>query len=310
VVNGQTIHNASASESCYGCTLLQAFYESVNTIFVPLAKTLHPKSVVNAAYDAGIPKSRNLAAFPDITLGPNDVSPVDLANAYATIAAKGMRATPYLVKSVTTGGGQRIFKATPHTTREFPESIAADATYAMTKVLGPGGTADGRALSGRPAAGKTGTTDLNTNAWFTGFTPQLCTSVWIGNVSRKKTIAGAGFGEVFGGTLPAEIWQQMMNGALAGKAVETFPLASNVGTIEHTVKPTATATPTPTKSSESPSPSPTSTVTVTPTPTISPTLTGTSTTTPTSTATATPTKSNKHGVASQPAQTDARPRRH
>src|SRR5581483_8280837 len=104
------IHNASSAESCFNCTLLQAFYQSVNTIFVPLAQTVHPKSVVNAAYDAGIPQSRNLATVPDITLGPDDVSPVDLANAYATIAANGMRATPYLVRSVTTDGGQRIFK--------------------------------------------------------------------------------------------------------------------------------------------------------------------------------------------------------
>lgn len=307
LVNGQTIHNASLSESCYGCTLLRAFAQSVNTIFVPLAQKVGPKNVVNTAYDAGIPKSRHLGAFPDITLGPDDVSPIDLANAYATIAAQGVHSDPYLVQSVTTDSGQRIYKATPHTSRVFSQSVAADATYAMTKVLAPGGTAYGRALSGRPSAGKTGTTDLNTNAWFTGFTPQLCTSVWIGNVNRKKTIVGAGIGEVFGGTLPAEIWQQAMNTALAGQPVESFPPASNVGIIQHTAAPTRSATPTPKKTTKTPSPSPTRTVTPSPTPTPTPTATPT-VTPPTSTPTATATPTKKHGKPSQAAQPASRRR--
>ena len=280
-VGGFTIHNSSPGESCYGCTLTKAFAQSINTIFVPLAQKVGPLNVVDAAYDAGIPKFRNLAAVPDISLGPDSVSPVDLANAYATIAAQGIRATPYLVSTVTTNGGQRIFKATRHLSREFTPAITSDETYAMTKVLAPGGTAYGHALVGRPSAGKTGTTDSNTNAWFTGFTPQLCTSVWIGNVDSQQTVEGAGIGEVFGGTLPAEIWEQAMNGALASLPAVPFPPPANVGT------PQGNATP-------STSPSPTATATVTASPTVSPTPTPTTppptpTLTPTPTITATPT---------------------
>jgi membrane peptidoglycan carboxypeptidase len=276
-VAGTQIHNASPGETCYGCTLLKAFAQSVNTIFVPLAKQVGPQNVVKAAYAAGIPTGRQLAKVPDISLGPNNISTVDLADAYATIAAQGVHAKPYLVTSVTTTAGQQVYKAQKDTDtpKAFTSGVMADATYAMTKVLQPGGTAYGRALTGRPSAGKTGTTDLNQNAWFTGFTPQLCTSVWIGNVNPKQTVEGAGTGEVFGGTLPAEIWQQMMNATLANAPVEQFPPAANIGTPENSATPTTTTTPTAT-----------ATATVTATPTITPTVTPTIT--PTVTPTVTP----------------------
>ncbi|HVV77614.1 MAG TPA: transglycosylase domain-containing protein [Mycobacteriales bacterium] len=286
-VNGQPIHNSSPGESCYGCSLAQAFAESINTIFVPLAKQVGPDKVVQAAYDAGIPKSRNLQPFPDIALGPNDVSPLDLADAFATVAAQGMYAQPYLVRSVTTIGGQRVYHASPHPTRVFSADVMADTTYAMTKVLQPGGTAYGHALSGRPSAGKTGTTDNNTNAWFTGFTPQLCTSVWIGNVNRNQTVSTGGVGEVFGGTLPAEVWQQTMNAALAGQPVKTFPGPARVGTSQSstTAAPSSSSTPTaPATSVQSTTPTPT--ITVTPPPT--PTQTATPPASPTPTGTASP----------------------
>lgn len=290
-VAGTTIHNASPGESCYNCTLLRAFAQSVNTIFVPLAAQIGPDKVVSAATAAGIPTSRHLAAVPDISLGPDQVSAVDLADAYATIAAQGIQAEPYLVSTVSTATGQRVFKATPHLTRAFPPDVTADVTYAMTKVLAPGGTAYGHALAGRPSAGKTGTTDLNTNAWFTGFTPQLATSVWIGNADPDQTIEGSGVGEVFGGTLPAEIWQQMMDATLAGQPALPFPPAANVGAPTTSTSPSASSTPTPT-----------ATVTVTPTltPTPTPTLTPTVAPTPTPTVTPTVTPSTSDSAPASP----------
>jgi membrane peptidoglycan carboxypeptidase len=269
-VNGTPIHNSSPGETCYGCSLLKAFAESINTIFVPLAKQVGPQNVVDAAYDAGIPESRQLNPVPDIALGPDQVSPLDLATAYATVAAQGSYAAPYLVKAVTTVDGQRIYHATPHPSQVFGKDVMADTTYAMTKVLQPGGTAYGHALYGRPSAGKTGTTDRNTNAWFTGFTPQLCTSVWIGNVDREQTVTAGGVGEVFGGTLPADVWEQTMNAALAGEPVIPFPRAAGVGSpvASSTATPTATTTVTPSE---------------TPTPTISPTITVSPTESPTTT---------------------------
>ncbi len=288
VVNGTTIHNSTPGETCFNCTLSDAFARSINTVFVPLAQTVGPQHVVNAAYAAGIPTTRNLAAVPDITLGPDDVSPLDLANSFATIAANGVHADPYLVQSVTTNNGQRIYHHSPHPTRVFSKAVMSNEIFAMTKVLQPGGTAYGHALSGRPSAGKTGTTDQNTNAWFTGFTPQLCTSVWIGNVNRNKTVAAGGVGEVFGGTLPAEIWQSAMNAALAGAPVQTFPAPVALGG-SPIPGATSTGAPAPTNASTGPPSSATATATVAPpppSPTFTVTIPPTQTPTPPPTATA------------------------
>jgi membrane peptidoglycan carboxypeptidase len=292
-VNGTPIHNSSPGEVCFGCSLLRAFAQSINTVFVPLAQKVGPQNVVSAAYDAGIPKSRSLSAVPDITLGPDQVSPLDLADAFATVAAQGKFAPPYLVKSVTTVGGQRIYHASPQPKQVFGKNVMADTTYAMEHVLQPGGTAYGHALSGRPSAGKTGTTDNNTNAWFTGFTPQLCTSVWIGNVDRNKTVSAGGVGEVFGGTLPAEVWQQMMNTALAGRPALPFPGPAGVGSIQ---QGTSVATSAPT--GQPVTPSPVGTTTVTPTPRATPTPPPPATPTVTPDASSAPPSSTPSGSSS------------
>jgi membrane peptidoglycan carboxypeptidase len=267
-VNGSTIHN-SDGESCGTCTMLQALAESINTIFVPLAEQVGESKVAQAAYDAGIPKKRNLSEVPVITLGVNDVSVLDQANAYATIAAQGERATPYIVARVETRQHDVVYRAKKKTTHAFAADVMADTTYAMTKVLDCSlrGTACGRALSGRPAAGKTGTNGSpatptepagNLDAWFIGFTPQLSTAVWYGNAHRHKpvTVNGA---ELFGGNLPALTWQSMMNTALSGMPVEAFPPPAHIGTNQ------GSASPLPTSSSPSPSGSPSSSVTVSPT---------------------------------------------
>src|SRR3954465_1939563 len=188
--NGKGISN-SGNESCGACTLTQALAESINTIFVPLADQVGPDKVVRAAHDAGIPKSVKLAEVPVITLGPDDVSPLDQASGYATIAAQGVHADPYLVARVETQQRDVVYRAHKKTERVFDADVMADTTYAMTKVLdcASGGTACGKALTGRPSAGKTGTNGArlgNLDAWFVGFTPQLSTAVWYGNHDRKK----------------------------------------------------------------------------------------------------------------------------
>jgi membrane peptidoglycan carboxypeptidase len=145
----------------------------------------------------------------------------------------------------------------------------ADTTYAMTQVL-TNGTAAGKGLSGRPAAGKTGTNgerNGNKDAWFVGFTPQLSTAVWYGNADRNKLVTDNG-GPMYGGGRPALTWQQMMNGALQGKPVQSFPPAAHVGNaINEAPSPTSSSTPT---SSSSATATATPTVTVTPTQSLPP----------------------------------------
>jgi membrane peptidoglycan carboxypeptidase len=262
-INGSTINN-SEGESCGVCTLTQALAKSINTIFVPLAIKVGPDKVAAAAHDAGIPKSVKLSEVPVITLGVDDVSPLDQADAYATIAAQGVHADPYLVARVETQQRDVVYKAHKKTQRVFDAGVMADTTYAMTKVLdcGSGGTACGKALTSRPAAGKTGTNGQhagNLDAWFVGFTPQLSTAVWYGNHDRKKPVTHNG-GQLFGGDLPAAAWQEMMNAALAGAPVIPFPPPAHVGTKQGNATPTPSAT-----SSASSTPTPTPTVTITPT---------------------------------------------
>ena len=262
-VNGKTIHN-SEGESCGTCTLLQALAESINTIFVPVAEQAGPDKVVNAAYDAGIPKKRKLGPYPGIALGPDSVSVLDQANAYATIAAQGERATPYIVARVETRQHDVVYRAKKKTSHEFDAAVMADTTYAMTKVLDCSyrGTGCGRALSGRPAAGKTGTNGAqppatgNVDAWFVGFTPQLSTAVWYGNTNRNKPVTTNG-GQTYGAGLPALTWQAMMNAALSGQPVEPFPPPAHVGGNEGSASPLPSSTsPSPSETPSSPSGSP------------------------------------------------------
>jgi membrane peptidoglycan carboxypeptidase len=270
----------SGGEVCGSpCTLVRALAESINTVFVPLAQQVGPTNVDKVAYAAGIPTTAHLSTYPEVTLGTEPVSPLDQAVGYATIAAKGIHASPYIVQSVQTRSGSTIYKSHPKTDRAFSADIAADATYAMTKVLSCsyGGTACGKALAnGRPAAGKTGTTTNNTDAWFIGFTPQLSTAVWLGNDTKhaSQPVTSGGL-EVFGGSIPAQIWQSMMDQALLNQPVLQFPPPANVGTPQGhvTSSPTATASPTG-SATATPTGKPTATPTITPSspqPTITPT---------------------------------------
>src|SRR3954449_984705 len=270
-VNGSTINN-SEGESCGVCTLTQALAESINTIFVPLAQSIGPDKVADAAYDAGIPKSVKLSEVPVITLGVDDVSPLDQASAYATIAAQGVHAEPYLVARVETQQRDVVYRAHKKTKRVFDADVMADTTYAMTKVLdcGSGGTACGKSLTGRPAAGKTGTNgqrEGNLDAWFVGFTPQLSTAVWYGNHDRHAQVTHNGL-PLYGGDLPAAAWQEMMNAALEGAPVLPFPPPAHVGSAQGNATPTTTATAAPTTST--PSPTPSVSTTIAPPPTTAP----------------------------------------
>jgi membrane peptidoglycan carboxypeptidase len=281
---GKGISN-SEGESCGSCTLTQALAKSINTIFVPLAQRVGPDKVAQAAKDAGIPdrRIRPEDEVPTLTLGIAAVAPIDQAVGYATIAAQGIYAKPYLIASVKSSSGHTVFKTKKDTKRVFPADVMADTTYAMTQVL-TNGTAAGKGLPGRPAAGKTGTNgerNGDKDAWFVGFTPQLSTAVWYGNADPKKFVTDNG-AALYGGGLPALTWQQMMTAALQGKPVESFPPPAHVG---HAINPSPSA------SSSSPTKSPSSTPTITPTITVSPSV-GPTKTPPGHSPTPTPTGSS------------------
>jgi membrane peptidoglycan carboxypeptidase len=248
---GNVVRNDSG-EQCPRCDLIRSTALSVNTVFAQLVLQVGPEKVAALAKAAGV--SAPLAGSggfvpPSITLGTKNVSPLDQASGFATFAAGGEHMAPYLVAKVLDSAGRAAYTAKPARTRAFSSEVAADATYAMTKVIRYGTGTRARLHDGRPVAGKTGTTTNSTDAWFVGFTPQLSAAVWLGNVDNAPLTNVPGYsGGVYGGQLPAEIWKGFMTAAMDGVPVQDFPAPAFGGSTASGLPPPP---PTPTSSPSS-----------------------------------------------------------
>ena len=238
--------------------LLDATAESVNTIYVPLGIKAGLSNVVDVARRAGIPDSVNLLASPSVSLGVASPHVIDLASAYATFAANGVYAKPFIIKEVDGANQGILYQGSISTQQAFQPNVMADLTYALEQVTSRGTAASALASFGRPSAGKTGTTTNSASAWFNGFTPQLATTV--GMFRNDSTLSLNGMGgvpSVTGGTYPAMIWNAMMKKALAGTPVQGFAPPANIGgtdavnmvnavpTLDPSVVPAQTPTPSP-----------------------------------------------------------------
>lgn len=226
--------------------LVEATAQSVNTVYVPLGLRAGTETVASTAAALGITADMSVEdSLASISLGVTAVSPLDQAVAFATLAADGLRAQPYIVERVTDRQGGVLHEAEVVTEQVLPENVARDVTFALQQVVSRG-TGRRAQLPDRPAAGKTGTTNENTAAWFVGYTPQLSTAVAIYSERQDTPLRGiAGVREVTGGTLPARTWSRYMTAALAGQPVLEFPEPSMVG---------PPPIPTPTLSTPSPAP--------------------------------------------------------
>ncbi len=228
-VDGYTFSNYG--DKSYGpVTLLQATENSINSAYVTLESDIGVQSVADAAVRAGVPADTpgmDLDAL-DLTfvLGTASPSGLDMANAYATFAARGSRATPSVVTKVIGPNGGLLFQLDVKTDGAFDATVADTVTYALNRVIDNGTGSTAKAL-GRPAAGKTGTTDGNKSAWFVGYTPQLATAVLMAKEDADGipvSLSGTGGLEtVTGGSFPAAIWTAFMTAALEGLPVEEFP---------------------------------------------------------------------------------------
>ena len=212
--------------------LFTATKHSVNTIFVPLGIKVGPDKVVDVARRAGIPDSIAMMPTPSVVLGPASPHVIDVANAYATFAAQGIHAKPYLVTSVLGSNKGVLYEAKAQTEEVFTKDVMADLTYALKGVVN-GGTGSAALGLGRPAAGKTGTSQSNASAWFSAYTPQLAASVALFRDDATQSLNGiGGLTSVTGGTIPARIWTAFMKGALKGQPVLDFPAPSNIGGLD------------------------------------------------------------------------------
>ena len=201
--------------------LISGTLSSDNGVYIRLALSLGPKKVVKAAKDLGIMSS--LQGYPSETLGGLEkcCSPLEMANAYATIVGGGYRNTPKAITEVRFPDGKVDDLSKPIRKKVFDAAAMYEVVKILEMNISKPGTG-GRARTGCPVGGKTGTTDKNSDAWFVGFSPRLATSVWVGfpqgRIPMGPLFNGA---NVDGGTFPAQIWGQYMKAA-AGKYCGKF----------------------------------------------------------------------------------------
>ena len=244
--DGNAVNNFGGTS--YGnVDLVKATAQSINTVYAELNLQVGPEKTAEVATQSGI--TTPVTSVASNVLGVDDVRPVDMANAYATIAAQGQHHQSYMVREATYPDGEVAYSGENQATTVYSADVAADATYAMTQVVEQGSGKTWIKPLGREIAGKTGTSNDNRSAWFMGFTPNVVTAVALSQVgengSDRATITPwGGVDEVTGSTWPAALWASYMEQifTLPQYAEElSFPERANVGA---TAAPTATATPT------------------------------------------------------------------
>jgi penicillin-binding protein 1A len=270
--------------------LISATAASENSIFVQIAADLMRKfgddAVIDMMHRMGF--QSELAPIISAVLGTNLVNPLETASAYATFASGGMYREPQGVKLIKNSNGKVIYKAKVKGKRVISDGVAYYATQCMEAVI-TGGTGASNGYIGRPAAGKTGTTDSNADAWFCGFTPQLATAVWMGYPDARIAMNNVHGQQVWGGDYPTIIWSTFMRTVLASAPVMDFAAPTDVPDWQKWdgkyagMSPSPSPSPSPSKTKK-PKPKPTTAA-----PTVTPTLTPTPTPTPTPEPTPEPT---------------------
>lgn len=203
-------------------TMEAATRASINTVFARLIWEIGAAKVVKVAHRMGITSA--LPAYPSIGLGSANVTPLEMASAYGTLATNGIHYKPMAITRVLDADGKEIYLGEPKGTQALKPEIAHAATEILKGVVS-GGTGT-RAAIGRPQAGKTGTSQNYRDAWYVGYTPDLVTSVWVGYYQAEKSMLSVNGRRGFGGTLAAPIWADYSKPALAGRPKLNFPPAA------------------------------------------------------------------------------------
>ncbi len=161
--------------------------------------------------------------IPAVALGAKEVSPLDMAGAYATFANDGVYVRPTLVTKIVDADGKVLYDAEPERRR----AISSDTARGMAHVLRQAverGTGTAAQINGHTVAGKTGTSQMWRDAWFAGYTPELTTVVWMGNPTVESMVPGNGYPrKITGGSYPARLWHEAMAPTLHGRSPKGFP---------------------------------------------------------------------------------------
>ncbi|GAA1958582.1 transglycosylase domain-containing protein [Catenulispora subtropica] len=224
-------------------TMTSALWNSVNNYFIKLQELTglcEPARLAAAAgltIDSDNGNGKPLQQLGSFTLGTNQVTPIAMANAYATFAAHGMYCKPTAITAITDTSGKQYPVTAPDCHQTIDPSLTDQLTGMLRGVVDHGtATKVGDYYKGQ-AAGKTGTNDSRLMTWFDGYTPNLAAAVWVGIVSPKPNdkglvnvkIHGTSYDKVCGGCLAAPIWGQAMNGALAGTTLQEFTVPETSG---------------------------------------------------------------------------------
>jgi penicillin-binding protein 1A len=258
IVNGEDFKNYG--DTNYGpMTLRDATRLSVNTIYVQLMQVVGPERVAKFARAHGLAAELGGQADPKrdprplekapvlkpvlaLSLGSGDVTTLQLASAFGTWANRGIHQAPHLVEKVVDSKG-RVLE--DHRGQQGTQVIAREHADTMNLVLRgavENGTGTAARLYGREVAGKTGTTSDYTDARFVGYTTDLVTSVWLGfDDPKKKLVNVRGYDGISGGTLPAQIWHDFMDGATRNRPNQAFVQPEQLGGV--VLNPTTTAPP-------------------------------------------------------------------
>jgi len=211
-IDGWSPRNANR-ENLGPVTLREAFSRSINTISAKIGAQLGFSTIADMARRFGI--TTPISTYPSMVLGSSDVRLIDMTQAFASVANKGVLVSPYAIRRVVTADGRLLYQ---HDTSEDRVLVAPWVAAEMTDLLQSAvlsGT--GRAAQiGRPVAGKTGTTTSNKDGWFIGFSSGLTTGVWMGR-DDARAVPG-----LQGGTAPARAFHDFMTVAVANRPVEQF----------------------------------------------------------------------------------------
>lgn len=208
-------------------SLTTATAYSTNVVFAQLALDVGASRIAEVAAEMMGIDPDQLSAVPSITLGTSDVSPLQMASGYQTLANEGRHCAPFAISRVELasedGPDSLMYRHRDDCHQVIDRDIAAQVTSMLQGVVTlPGATGAGAAI-GRPVAGKTGTTQEYSNAWFVGYTPQVSTAVWVGFPGNPDPLDNYFGQSVFGGTLAAPIWRTYMTAISAGMPVRGFP---------------------------------------------------------------------------------------
>lgn len=221
--------------------LREATEKSVNSIFAKLILEVAPEKVIATAERMGLAKG--ITPVPAIALGglEQGVTPLEMASAYATLASGGRSAVPYGISEVKDSQGKVLFAAKPKSKDAIDPAVAFLTTDILKGVISKG--TGGAAAIGRPAAGKTGTTQEYRDAWFVGYTPQLSTAVWMGYPEAAKEMKNVHGRQVTGGSFPAQIWASFMRQAHKGMPEKSFKRPGGIRSVTVCTETGLAATP-------------------------------------------------------------------